>query len=68
MATKKNIQKLKKISKNPLRIIIGGFFLVLGFIGALLPILQGWIFFLIGLAIIFEESIIEKIKKLWKKR
>lgn len=71
MKSKNNIKTIKeklrkRLTKNPLRWIIGGFFIFLGIIGALLPILQGWFFFIIGLAILFEENIIQKIKQFRK--
>ena len=36
-------------------ISLGAFFLVLGVIGGFLPVIQGWIFILIGLALLAEE-------------
>lgn len=69
MKIKENIQKFRKrLTKNPQRIILGVFFMFLGLIGGLLPILPGWLFFIIGIAILFEESIIERIKKERTKR
>ncbi|MFW6282693.1 MAG: hypothetical protein ACOC1P_01400 [Minisyncoccales bacterium] len=64
----KKIKKIsKKITKNPLRLIIGGFFIFLGLIGALLPIMQGWFFFIIGIAILLEKNIKEGIQELKEK-
>src|SRR5687768_13649693 len=39
-----------------LRITLGIVFLILGVIGSLLPVLQGWLFFLIAALILFPES------------
>lgn len=36
-------------------IFLGVFFLLLGVIGGFLPVIQGWIFVLIGLALLAEE-------------
>jgi uncharacterized membrane protein YbaN (DUF454 family) len=36
-------------------ITLGVFFLLLGVIGGFLPVIQGWIFVLIGLALLAEE-------------
>lgn len=57
----------KRITKNPLRLVIGGFFIFLGLIGALLPVLQGWFFFIIGIAILLEKNIKEGIKEFREK-
>jgi uncharacterized membrane protein YbaN (DUF454 family) len=45
-------QKVKRV----LITIAGYFFLLLGVIGSLLPIMQGWIFFLIGLALLSRTT------------
>jgi uncharacterized membrane protein YbaN (DUF454 family) len=45
-------------------LIIGWFFIVLGILGLFLPILQGILFILIGLAILSSRS--ERIKRLLK--
>ncbi len=45
-------------------LIIGWFFIVLGIIGLFLPILQGILFILIGLAILSSRS--ERIKRFLK--
>jgi uncharacterized membrane protein YbaN (DUF454 family) len=38
-------------------ITIGGyFFLLLGVIGAILPVMQGWLFFIIGLAMLSKTT------------
>ncbi|HEX8618793.1 MAG TPA: hypothetical protein VF911_14515 [Thermoanaerobaculia bacterium] len=39
-----------------IRIVLGITFLILGVIGALLPILQGWIFFLLAGLVLFPQS------------
>jgi uncharacterized protein len=38
------------------RIILGILFLILGVIGAFVPIMQGWIFFLLGILVLFPQS------------
>lgn len=38
-----------------LRIILGIVFLLLGVIGALLPVLQGWLFFLVAIVLFFPN-------------
>ncbi|MCH5583905.1 PGPGW domain-containing protein [Shimazuella sp. AN120528] len=44
-------------SAKQVMIIIGGyFFLILGVIGAILPIMQGWFFFLIGLVMLSKTT------------
>lgn len=50
-----------------LRITLGVVFLILGVIGSLLPVLQGWLFFLIALLLFFPnhpkaESFVAKIE------
>ena len=39
-----------------IRITLGIVFLVLGVIGSLLPVLQGWIFFLLAALVLFPQS------------
>lgn len=39
-----------------LRITLGVIFLILGVIGSLLPVLQGWIFFLLAALVLFPQS------------
>jgi hypothetical protein len=39
-----------------LRITLGIIFVILGIIGSLLPVLQGWLFFLIAALILFPQS------------
>ena len=57
-----------KTPKNKMhRILMGVGFLLLGVLGGFIPILQGWVFILIGLAILFEKDFTGKIKKLRKK-
>ena len=38
------------------RIILGVVFTILGVIGSLLPVMQGWIFFLLAALVLFPES------------
>lgn len=37
------------------RIILGILFFILGVVGSLLPVLQGWIFFLLCIAVLFPD-------------
>ena len=39
-----------------LRITLGIIFLILGVIGGFVPIMQGWIFILLGILVLFPES------------
>ena len=39
-----------------LRILLGIVFTILGVIGSVLPIMQGWIFFLLALLVLFPKS------------
>jgi len=39
-----------------LRIFLGIVLLILGVIGSLLPVLQGWIFFLLAILVLFPKS------------
>ncbi len=39
-----------------LRITLGVVFLILGVIGSLLPVLQGWVFFLLAALVLFPQS------------
>jgi hypothetical protein len=39
-----------------LRIVLGGVFVILGIIGVLLPVLQGWLFFLMAALVLFPQS------------
>lgn len=39
-----------------IRITLGIVFLILGVIGSLLPVLQGWIFFLLAALVLFPQS------------
>jgi uncharacterized protein len=39
-----------------LRILLGIIFAILGVIGSLLPIMQGWIFFLLAVLVLFPQS------------
>jgi len=50
------------------RLSVGGALLVLGVIGAFLPIMQGWIFFLAGLSVMAPESPTAKRALDWVKK
>lgn len=39
-----------------LRIILGIIFIILGIIGAFLPVMQGWLFFLLAALVLFPRS------------
>lgn len=39
-----------------LRLVLGFVFAVLGVIGSLLPIMQGWVFFLLAALVLFPQS------------
>ena len=39
-----------------LRITLGIVFLILSVVGAVLPIMQGWLFFLLGILVLFPKS------------
>jgi hypothetical protein len=39
-----------------LRIVLGVIFLILGVIGGFVPVMQGWIFILLGILVLFPES------------
>ena len=39
-----------------LRILLGIVFIILGVIGSVLPIMQGWIFFLLAFLVLFPKS------------
>lgn len=54
--------------RNLLRIALGLFFLLIGIIGLLLPLLQGWLFILIAIPLISPEhgrKMVSKLKE-WK--
>jgi uncharacterized membrane protein YbaN (DUF454 family) len=51
-----------------LRIVLGIVFTILGIIGSILPIMQGWIFFLLAFLVLFPKSkfaikALEKVEK-----
>lgn len=52
-----------------LRITLGIVFAILGVIGSLLPVLQGWIFFLLAVLVLFPQSkfAIKALDKIEKK-
>ena len=39
-----------------LRLILGAVFVVLGIAGSLLPVLQGWVFFLLAYIVLFPNT------------
>lgn len=39
-----------------LRIVLGIIFIILGIIGSLLPVMQGWLFFLLAALVLFPRS------------
>ena len=63
-----------------IRTIVGVFLLVLAVIGALLPLVQGWIFFLAAVAVLGTDHVIirwclrkmewgrELVKRFWRKK
>lgn len=56
--------------KHPIRIGLGVLFLILAAIGALLPVMQGWIFLLLALAMFFPshprvERTVRKLEPRW---
>ena len=68
----KNIEKIR--ARKYIRIRVGVFLLILGVIGGFLPIVQGWIFIVLGLTVLFGdefvnflEGTIEKIKGRFKR-
>ncbi len=63
MVLLKGVNIMESIKKVGL-LVIGWFFIVLGILGLFLPILQGILFILIGLAILSSRS--EKIKRFLK--
>ncbi|HLC86667.1 MAG TPA: hypothetical protein VJH65_00095 [Candidatus Nanoarchaeia archaeon] len=62
----RNLDKKFENRKN-FKIIIGIGFIFLGVIGGFTPILQGWIFILIGGYLLFGEKFITFFKKFKKK-
>jgi uncharacterized membrane protein YbaN (DUF454 family) len=51
-----------------LRIVLGIVFTILGIIGSILPIMQGWVFFLLAFLVLFPKSklaikALEKVEK-----
>lgn len=53
-----------KITKRLLRLIFGWLFLVLGILGLVLPILQGWLF--IAIATILLAPDVPFFKRIWR--
>lgn len=56
--------------RHPVRIGLAVFFLILGIIGGFVPVLQGWIFILISLALFFPshprvETAVKKLEPKW---
>lgn len=50
------LDKLPRPMLHAIRITLGFVFLILAVIGALLPVLQGWIFFLLAMLMFFPQS------------
>jgi hypothetical protein len=50
------LAKLPPSMRLALRIALGIAFFILGIIGAFLPVLQGWLFFLLSALVLFPES------------
>lgn len=52
-----------------LRITLGIIFAILGVVGSLLPIMQGWIFFLLSILVLFPQSrfAVKSLDKIEKK-
>lgn len=50
------LDKLPRPMLHAFRITLGFVFLILAVIGAILPILQGWIFFLLAMLMFFPQS------------
>jgi len=60
------------LTKKFMTLVLGWFFIVLGFIGLFLPFLQGILFMIIGLALISRESeiarkLLNRLKKKYPK-
>lgn len=50
-----------------LRIILGVFFIIIGILGLVLPILQGWLFLILGATFLGWDGAKKLFKKLKKK-
>lgn len=50
------LAKLPPSMRLALRIALGIVFAILGVVGAFLPVLQGWLFFLLSALVLFPES------------
>lgn len=68
----RNLEKIR--SRKYVRIPVGIGLLILGVIGGFLPIIQGWIFIVLGLMVLFGEDftnwleeLIERVKKKFKR-
>ena len=58
--------KTKKLTL--IRIILGIFFLILAVIGFILPILQGWLFLILGLGFLGWKYEKKTFKRIFKKK
>ena len=47
---------VQRQAKRLLRLVVGGLLILLGIIGGFIPILQGWVFIILGLSVIAPES------------
>lgn len=66
---KKDLKRhLKKMDGAGLwRIPLGIIFIMVGVVGGFVPILQGWIFILLGVFLLFGEDALQKIKSKFNK-
>ncbi len=67
-----SIKKLEELEerlkdKKVLKFMLGILFILIGVVGGFIPIIQGWIFVLIGSYLLFGERFKRVIKKLKKK-
>jgi len=61
-------KKMYEVRKNIyLRIPLGILFIILAIIGGFLPVVQGWVFMVIGLTILFGEKFTKLLIKIYKK-
>lgn len=64
-----NTESDKKRYGKTFRVFMGAVFVILGIIGSFLPVLQGWLFFLIAFVLLFPEhpKVVKLIAKVEKK-